>query len=59
MGDNKSEGSCEMIRLNVGGVFYCTTKGTLLSQDDSIFTMMLAEKPQQKDERGAYYFIDR
>ena len=59
MGDNKSEASSEMIRLNVGGVYYNSSKGTLLSHEDSIFTKMLAEKPQQKDERGVYYFIDR
>ena len=59
MGDNKTEASREMVRLNVGGVYYNSSKGTLLSQEDSIFTNLLAEKPQQKDERGAYYFIDR
>lgn len=56
MGDNKES---ELVRVNVGGTFYSTTKGTLLSEQDSFFSKILKEKPQQKDDRGGYYFIDR
>ena len=55
MGDSMGE---ELIRLNVGGVYYCTAKTTLQSQD-SIFTTLLQAQPQYKDEKGEYYFIDR
>jgi len=48
----------EMVKLNVGGVKYLTTRSTLCSKGDNFFTALLNGKiPSTKYEE--YYFIDR
>lgn len=49
----------ELVRLNIGGILYVTTKTTLFSKGDNFFTPLLSGKISSlKDETGAYY-IDR
>ncbi len=51
--------SSPIVRLNVGGHRFETTRETLLSVPDSYFTALLSERiPSVKDGEGAY-FIDR
>jgi len=49
-----------MIKLNIGGYRYCTSKSTLLSTKvDNFFHRLLSgDVPSEKDESG-HYFIDR
>lgn len=48
-----------IVRLNIGGYKYATTRATLLSVPSSYFEALLEERvPTPKDEKGAY-FIDR
>ncbi|KAH3764702.1 K+ channel tetramerization subfamily protein [Pelomyxa schiedti] len=48
-----------IVRLNVGGVIYMTTKDTLVSRGESFFTGLMSGRiPTLKDETGAL-FIDR
>lgn len=59
MDNNKSSSS--IIKLNIGGKLYTTTKGTLLKYDQdstSFFSLLLSDKFHSiTDENG--YFIDR
>jgi hypothetical protein len=49
----------EMVKLNVGGTRYYTTKGTLVAGQRNFFAGMFSGKyPIQKDE-GGFIFIDR
>eukprot|EP01133_Synstelium_polycarpum_P004353 gene4353-5083_t len=48
-----------IVRLNVGGVKYMTTKDTLLSRGENFFSSLLnGSIPAIRDEKG-YLFIDR
>ncbi|GAB1602880.1 BTB/POZ domain-containing protein KCTD6-like [Argonauta hians] len=48
-----------IVKLNVGGMFYTTTRETLLSQQDTLFHDILSKESNwPRDERGSY-FIDR
>lgn len=48
-----------IVRLNIGGYKYATTRATLLTIPNSYFAALLDERvPTAKDEKGAY-FIDR
>lgn len=52
-------GDRRIVKLNVGGMFYTTTRDTLLSQPDTLFTEILSKDSNwPRDERGSY-FIDR
>jgi hypothetical protein len=49
----------DLLRLNVGGVFFTTTKATLLRYPNSMLGAMFnGSMPTTRDESGAY-FIDR
>eukprot|EP01117_Protostelium_nocturnum_P000425 TRINITY_DN10491_c0_g1_i1.p1 TRINITY_DN10491_c0_g1~~TRINITY_DN10491_c0_g1_i1.p1 ORF type:complete len:284 (-),score=105.34 TRINITY_DN10491_c0_g1_i1:19-870(-) len=54
------EGDEEIIELNIGGVLYTTTRGTLLNQGKSSFFsgLLSGNFKQNRDKRGAL-FIDR
>eukprot|EP01114_Cavostelium_apophysatum_P016449 TRINITY_DN4683_c0_g1_i1.p1 TRINITY_DN4683_c0_g1~~TRINITY_DN4683_c0_g1_i1.p1 ORF type:complete len:239 (-),score=13.26 TRINITY_DN4683_c0_g1_i1:65-781(-) len=48
-----------IIRLNIGGLTYTTTRSTLTSRGENFFTGLFGGRfPAEKDEHGAY-FIDR
>jgi len=48
-----------IIKLNIGGYKYETTKSTLTSHGPSFFTLLLSGNiPSTQDDKG-YYFIDR
>lgn len=48
-----------LVKLNIGGRIFCTTKSTLSSKGENFFTSLLSGRfSSQKDETGAY-FIDR
>lgn len=54
-----SSGNFEVVKLNVGGRLFATTKETLCSINDTFFTsMLLGRITSSKDEDGAI-FIDR
>lgn len=40
------------VKLNVGGVLYCTTLGTLTKYDNMLRAMFSERIPLQKDEEG-------
>jgi BTB/POZ domain-containing adapter for CUL3-mediated RhoA degradation protein len=46
------------VKLNVGGVLYCTTLGTLTKHDNMLRAMFSERIPLQKDEEG-WVIIDR
>jgi hypothetical protein len=49
----------QIVKLNIGGYKYMTTKGTLCKQGDCYFTALLGGKYSAlKDEEG-FYFVDR
>jgi len=51
--------SCNIVKLNVGGVKYYTTRSTVSKYQDSMLGAMFNENlPSTMDENG-YYFIDR
>ena len=55
----KMTDACEIVNLNVGGRKFATTKFTLLSINDTFFTVLLSGRiPSYKDDSGAI-FIDR
>ncbi len=48
-----------IVKLNIGGVKYETTVGTLTCRGDNFFTTLFSNNfPALRDEDG-YYFIDR
>ncbi|VDM45530.1 unnamed protein product [Toxocara canis] len=55
----------EIVRLNVGGTLYSTTKQTLLREEDTFFTQLLQQDGLEKYSQVALllsdgtYFIDR
>lgn len=54
-----AEADVRIVKLNIGGFKYSTTRATLLSIQNSYFAALLEERiPTAKDEKGAY-FIDR
>ena len=57
-GNNPNQNS-NYVRLNVGGVYFETTKTTLLTEPDSIFHALLSERfPLTFDDQGRV-FLDR
>ena len=40
------------VKLNVGGVLYCTTLGTLTKHDNMLRAMFSGRIPLQRDEEG-------
>lgn len=57
--DAPKEVDVRIVRLNIGGFKFSTTRATLLSIPNSYFAALLEERvPTVKDEKGAY-FIDR
>ena len=42
------------VKLNVGGVLYCTTLGTLTKHDNMLRAMFSERIPLQKDEEGEF-----
>ncbi len=48
-----------MIKLNVGGTLFHTTRETLTKTQDSFFTAMLSGRFQQLVDQEGYIFIDR
>ena len=56
---SKMADTSEIITLNVGGQLFDTTRHTLLSINDTFFTVLLSGRiPSYKDKNGAL-FIDR
>lgn len=43
------------VKMNVGGVLYCTTLGTLTKHDNMLRAMFSERIPLQKDEEGAWW----
>jgi len=57
--ENNTNNNTGIVRLNIGGHIFVTTKSTLLSRGENFFTPLLNGKlNSHKDETGAY-FIDR
>lgn len=44
------------VKLNVGGVLYCTTLGTLTKHDNMLRAMFSGRIPLQRDEEGRAIF---
>lgn len=56
---SSSSSSSKIIKLNIGGVLFCTTSSTLLGRGENFFTALLSGRfAASMDENGAY-FIDR
>jgi hypothetical protein len=54
-----NDASHGLIKLNIGGRLYTTTKQTLLSKGENFFSPLLSgDIPSVKDDNGAY-FVDR
>lgn len=51
--------NCELVRLNVGGTKYITTKTTLRKYPDSLLGAMFRENIPLSTDGDGYYFIDR
>ena len=51
--------NCELVRLNVGGTKYITTKATLRKYPDSMFGAMFRENIPLSTDGDGNYFIDR
>lgn len=44
------------VKLNVGGVLYCTTLGTLTKHDNMLRAMFSGRIPLQRDDEGRAIF---
>ena len=51
--------SSEIVRLNVGGAKYFTTKSTLRKYSRSMLGAMFTENISLSKDEDGYYFIDR
>lgn len=61
MATSEDEDFSQIVELNVGGVFYTTTLGTLKKQENSLLAKMFTNHHEEaliKDSKGKY-FIDR
>eukprot|EP01006_Ploeotia_vitrea_P051219 TRINITY_DN67533_c3_g4_i1.p1 TRINITY_DN67533_c3_g4~~TRINITY_DN67533_c3_g4_i1.p1 ORF type:complete len:312 (-),score=31.70 TRINITY_DN67533_c3_g4_i1:383-1318(-) len=57
--NNNSANSSSLIRLNVGGTVFTTTKSTLMSSPDSFFSSMVSSGVWEPDAKTGEFFIDR
>jgi len=57
--EDDAEAAKELVKLNVGGVYFCTTKKTLIQFPDTYFAAMLSSSKWAPREEDNAYFIDR
>jgi hypothetical protein len=48
-----------IVKLNVGGHKYLTSRSTLLSKGENLFTALLSGRIESNMTEAGYYFIDR
>ncbi|ELU09512.1 hypothetical protein CAPTEDRAFT_85772, partial [Capitella teleta] len=51
--------SAEIVKLNVGGKWFSTTRPTLFAREGSLFQDMLMMEDHHLENQPGYFFIDR